>query len=88
MSDLPASIADNPWLADNALSPDGLEAAIIGTAARGFAAEHVLVCSANKIVKIFMERDGMSEEEAWEFFHFNVEGGWSGDGTPIWMYEV
>lgn len=29
-----------------------------------------------------MTRDGMSLEDAEEFFEFNVIGSWVGDGTP------
>jgi hypothetical protein len=29
----------------------------------------------------------MSEDEAIEFFEFNVVGAWAGPGTPIWLEE-
>jgi hypothetical protein len=34
-----------------------------------------------------MERDGMSREEATEFFDFNIACAWVGNGTPIYIYE-
>jgi len=34
-----------------------------------------------------MKRDGMTEEEADEFFIFNIECAHVGDYTPIYMYE-
>ena len=32
-----------------------------------------------------MTRDGMTEEEAQEYFDFNVEGAYMGEKTPIWV---
>jgi hypothetical protein len=32
-----------------------------------------------------MERDGMTEEEAIEFFEFNVVGAYVGGGTPVYV---
>ena len=30
-------------------------------------------------------KEGMSEEEAEEYFQFNVEGSWVGENTPIFL---
>ena len=38
-----------------------------------------------KVIEIFMTRDGMSYEEAEEFYGFNIQGGWHGDKTPVYM---
>ena len=37
-----------------------------------------------------MQRDGMTDEEAVEFFEFNIQGSWQGEETPIWMrpYDI
>ena len=32
-----------------------------------------------------LEKDGMTEEEAIEWYDFNIIGGWVGDGTPIFI---
>lgn len=32
-----------------------------------------------------MERDGMTHEDAMEFYEFNIVGAWMGNGTPIFM---
>lgn len=32
-----------------------------------------------------LESEGMTEEEAFEHFTYNVAGSWVGDKTPIWM---
>ena len=66
---------------------DGLEDAIIGTGSR-INMPDVLVYSYNKAVKIFMERDGMTHEEAIEWMEFNVVGAWVGETTPIFVHEI
>ena len=65
----------------------GLEDAIIGTGSR-INMPDVLVYSYNKAVKIFMERDGMTHEEAVEWMEFNVVGAWVGETTPIFVHEI
>jgi hypothetical protein len=32
-----------------------------------------------------MKRDGMTEEEAYEFYEFNIACAWVGDKTPIFV---
>ena len=32
-----------------------------------------------------MGDDGMSEEEAYEYYNFNMLGAWVGDGTPAFI---
>jgi|SaaInlV_125m_DNA_1040241.scaffolds.fasta_scaffold52338_2 hypothetical protein len=65
-----------------ALLADGLDNALIGYSTTGLA-----IYSVGKIIEVFMERDGMSREDATDFFHFNVEGAYVGEYTPIYMYE-
>ena len=38
-----------------------------------------------KCIKILMDRDGMTEDAAEEFFEFNVIGAWLGEGTPVFI---
>jgi hypothetical protein len=33
-------------------------------------------------------KEGMSEEEAEEYFQFNVEGAWVGENTPIFLEKL
>ena len=33
-------------------------------------------------------KDGMSEDEAEEYFEFNVTGAWVGHGTPIFVRSM
>lgn len=70
----------------DALWPDGFDEAFLGPARR-CGQPALAAFSVKKCVKILMKRDGMSYEEAVEFFDFNVSGAWCGPGTPIWIYD-
>ena len=63
---------------------EGLDDAIVGIAER-CGSEAVLVYSVPGIVKILRERDGMSWEEAIEFFGFNIAGCYAGEHTPFFL---
>jgi len=41
----------------------------------------------DQILGTLMERDGMTHEEAYEFFDFNIGCAYVGEYTPIYMYE-
>ena len=47
-----------------------------------------VIYSVKEIIKILMTRDGMTEEEALEYYDYNMEGGWVGEQTPIWCYDL
>jgi len=66
----------------HAIRLDGLDAAVIGTGNQ-YTKQTLLIYSARLIIEIFMTRDGMSEEDAIEFFDHNVACLWAGKGTPI-----
>lgn len=61
---------------------DGLDDAIMGYDTKGR-----VIYSIGNILDIFVERDGMSYEDASEHFYFNVECAYVGEYTPIYMYE-
>jgi hypothetical protein len=66
---------------DDFLVADGFNAAIIGVDEN-----HVrLVYSVSKCLRI-LEND-MSEEEALEYFTFNISGAYMGEKTPIWCWD-
>jgi hypothetical protein len=84
-----SSIGD--WIADQneeAMMADGFDAAILGIAMR-CGKPGLVVYDAEKCIQILMDRDGMSYEDAYDFFQFNVVGSWVGEGTPLylWRYE-
>lgn len=59
---------------------DGLDDALIGVCHR-FGMTAVALYDRSKIIEGYM-RDGMSHEQAEEFFEFNVLGAWKGEETP------
>ena len=65
------------------LVADGFDEAIIGIG-RQFN-KNLVIYDEDKCIEILMERDGMSEEEAIEFFEFNVVGAYVGEYTPIYL---
>jgi len=74
---------------------DGLEAALMGYAAHwtalpgGGATRAVsAMYDRDKCIQIFVERDGMTYEEAEECFEFNVAGAYVGAATPIFATIV
>jgi hypothetical protein len=67
----------------DALLADGYEDALIGTATQFNAT--VALYDRDICIRILMERDGMSQEEAEDFFTFNVIGAWVGPMTPIFV---
>jgi hypothetical protein len=69
----------------NLMIADGLDAAIAGVGRR-CGQPDLVVYHVEKVIDILMERDGMTNEEAWEFFNFNIEGAWMGELTPVWLH--
>ena len=71
------------------LKVDGHDDAILGVGKRFNRAE-VWVYSVDKICQTLVERDGMSYDEAMEFYDFNIIGSYNGDGMPIFLrpYET
>lgn len=68
---------------------DDLDDSIIGQASiwNGNKRVEVLVYDADKIIKVFVDRDGMSEEEANEYIVFNIEGAYIGEDTPVLVWQ-
>jgi hypothetical protein len=68
----------------DALLCDGFDDAIIGMAER-INLGPVVAYSVSKIIDIMIERDGMTYEDALEFYHYNIVGSWMGENTPIFI---
>jgi hypothetical protein len=66
---------------------DGLDAAVIGLVSR-CGQSPCLMYSSERIVRIFMARDGMTREEAEEFFDFNTAGAYLGDTSPFFLHDL
>jgi hypothetical protein len=63
------------------LKADGFDDAIIGVDETTMR----LIYSVSKCIEILMRE--MSEEDAVEYFNFNVSGSYLGDKTPIWCTD-
>jgi hypothetical protein len=68
------------------LLADGFEDAFLGLA-WVFNTPHACY-DREKCIEILMRRDGMAEEDAEEFFGFNVEGAHAGKYTPAYLSRV
>ena len=73
-----AIVSKNP----EAMLVDGHDDALAGYDTKGRA-----IYFTDHIIGTLMQRDGMTEEEAFEFFNFNIECAYVGEYTPIYMYE-
>lgn len=67
----------------NARFADGFEDALVGVGTQFN--KSLAVYDYHKCIRILVERDGMSEENAKAFFEFNVAGSWVGENTPIFL---
>ena len=71
-----------------ALVYDGMDNALIGVyrgdlARQDMQEASIAVYSFVKFIQRYIDRDGMSEEEAIEFFDYNVAGGYIGKYQPL-----
>ena len=62
----------------------GLDDAFVGLSMR-FNDGPLATYDIDKIIHILMERDGMDEDDAREFYEVNIVGAWVGDRTPIFI---
>lgn len=67
-----------------ALLADGFEDALIGYCER-CGTQPLAVYDVDKCIKILVERDGMTDEEAWDYFSYNVLGAYMGTNTPMFL---
>ena len=70
-------------LSPDVIVADGFEDDLIGVGQQFNKA--MAVYDRQKCIEILMERDGMSDEEAVEYFEYNVTGAWVGEYTPIFL---
>lgn len=45
----------------------------------------IVAYDVDKMLKIMVERDGMTYEEAMEYFGYNILGAWMGENTPVYI---
>ena len=65
------------------LQMDGYDDCVVGTVSR-FGMSPVLCYDLHKVIAK-MVADGMTEEEAYEYYSFNMIGAWVGEGTPAFI---
>ena len=74
------------------LVADGFDDAIIGYAeppkpAQIGMSEPVVIYDRQKVIDILISQE-MTEEEAIEYFNYNIAGSYMGEGTPIYMHRA
>ena len=70
----------------DAYSADGLEDCAIALA-MNYHSEPFIVYSKRLIIEKLMNSDGMTHEEALEFFEFNIIGAYPGDPIPAFLLD-
>ena len=70
--------------AEGAIILDGLDEAIIGIVEE-FGNSPRILYSKEKIIDILVERDGMTSEEAIEYYDFNILGLYAGEQNPVFL---
>tara|TARA_R100000808_G_C2146471_1_gene154384 strand:+ start:1169 stop:1447 length:279 start_codon:yes stop_codon:yes gene_type:complete len=73
-----------PEMDEDILLADGFEKAFLGIA-NSYCSAPRACYDADKCIEILEKRDGMSHEEAIEFFNFNVSSAYVGEFTPAFM---
>jgi len=69
------------------LLADGFELAIMGHVEQNNGSR-VVCYNREACIRILEDRDGMTSDEAEEFFVFNVEGSYMGEHTPIYLHTA
>jgi len=69
------------------LTADGLDEAIIGEVS-SYGRDETILYSVQKIIDILIERDGMTPDEALEFYDFNIAGSYLGEGMPTFLNDI
>jgi len=70
-----------------AMLANGYDDCILGIAER-CSKPLLVVYDTEKILEKLIDRDGMTYEEAREFFDFNIAGAWVGEGTPLFLTRL
>lgn len=78
------TVEDIQEINPEAILCDGFNDAIIGMAER-INLSPVVAYSVEKMLDIMIARDGMTYEEALEYYDYNIAGAWLGDNTPIYI---
>ena len=70
---------------EGAVWMDGFDECVVGSVER-FGMEPVLAYDLDAVIgKLVREGEGMTLEEAWEWWSVNMRGAWVGEGTPAFV---
>ena len=67
------------------LRMDGFDDAILGVVER--IGLQTVCYDLNKVIAILMEQ-GMDEQDAWDWYQFNMIGAWVGEATPVFLERL
>jgi hypothetical protein len=73
-------------VAEGALLIDGFDNCIVGITEE-FGGIVRILYSTKKIVETLMVNSEMSEEDAFEYFNYNIYGAYMGEQTPIYLMD-
>lgn len=73
-------ITDEP---DDLIFAEGYDAAILGIA--NIEGVDVVAYDSAKVISVLCRRDGMSSNEATEFFDYNISSAHMGERTPLFL---
>ena len=76
------SILEN-WPDEQFTIADGFDEAVIGVDVVG----ERIIYSVQKVIDILMERDGMDEQDAIDWYEYNMQSTYVGEHTPIWCED-
>lgn len=72
------------WAKQEILSADGFDDAIVGLARRSDLV--VVAYSVDKMLQIMVD-GGISQEDAREYFEYNIVDAWVGENTPVYIED-
>ena len=74
--------------AEEALIMDGFDDCVVGILERFGIDQPIVVYDREKVIAKLMDRDGMTHEEALDFYYFNQLGAWVGEKTPAFLIKM
>lgn len=72
---------------EGAIILDGLDDAIVGIVEQFGISPRILYCK-SKILQILQTRDLMTEQEAEEFYDYNILGLYAGEQNPVFLITI
>lgn len=83
--DVEAWLDAGGFLDEELILADGFDSAFIGVCLN-HEGDYAAVYSIDRCLQLLVERDGMSDDEADEYFDFNVLGAHVGPKTPMFLH--